>query len=123
MKVLHHGSEIVERWFALSLAEQLGNIGSEVSRTLSWRSRSAETAQRALERALELIDLTLDDPRHRSSPPRLREICRAREVLLDYVAGPNSYGSTDATLRRYFDVFAVAANIQRTVNRGSATRS
>lgn len=66
-------------------------------------------AQRALERALELIDLTLDDPRHRSSVARLREICRAREVLLDFVVGPNQYGSTEVTLQRYFDAFAVAA--------------
>lgn len=97
------------RWWTLSLAEQLGNVGSEVSRTLKWRSRNPELAQRCLARALELIDLTLDDPRHRGSLARLREICRTREVLLDYVLGPNQYGSNDVTLQRYFDSFAVAA--------------
>jgi hypothetical protein len=61
-------------------------------------------------RALELIDLTLDDPRHRSSVARLREICRAREVLLDFFVGSNQYGSTEVTLRKYFDSFAVAAS-------------
>ena len=118
MRTLYHGPEIVDRWFGLSLAEQLGNVGSEVSRALSWRSRNPAIAQGALERALELIDLTLEDPRHRSSPPRLREICRAREVLLDYVIGPNRYGSTEVTLRRYFDAFAVAAAVQRATDRG-----
>ena len=98
------------RWWTLTLAEQLGNVGSEVSRTLKWRSRNPQIAQRSLERALELIDLTLDDPRHRGSVARLREICRAREVLLDYVAGPNQHGSTDANLQRYFDTFACAAS-------------
>lgn len=97
------------RWWTLTLAEQLGNVGSEVSRTLKWRSRNPETAQRSLARALELIDLTLDDPRHRASVARLREICRVREVLLDYVLGPNQYGSTEATLQGYFDAFACAA--------------
>jgi len=63
-----------------------------------------------MERALELIDLTLDDPRHRSSVGRLREICRAREVLLDFLVGSNQYGSTDVTLQKYFDAFAVAAS-------------
>ena len=63
-----------------------------------------------MERALELIDLTLDDPNHRSSVARLREICRAREVLLDFLAGSNQYGSTEAALRRYFDAFAIAAS-------------
>ena len=98
------------RWWTLSLAEQLGNIGSEVGRTLKWRSRNPEIAQRALERALELFHLTLDDPRHRRSLPRLREICRAREVWLDYAAGPNQFGSDGVSLQRYFDAFAKAAS-------------
>jgi hypothetical protein len=97
------------RWWSLTLAEQLGNIGSEVSRTLKWRSRHARIAQGALERALELIELTLDDRRHRASPARLRELCRMREVLLDYLVGANEYGSTGSDLQRYFDVFAAAA--------------
>ena len=97
------------RWWTLSLAEQLGNVGSEVSRTFKWRGRNPQIAERALERALELIDLTLDDPRHRASFGRLREICRAREVLLDFVVGQNDYGSTEASLLRYFDAFAAAA--------------
>jgi hypothetical protein len=94
----------------MTLAEQLGNVGSEVSRALKWQSRNPQIAQRAMERALELIDLTLDDPSHRSSVARLREICRAREVLLDFLVGSNRYGSTEATLQRYFDAFAVAAS-------------
>ena len=97
------------RWWTLSLAEQLGNVGSEVSRTLKWRSRNPQLAERSLARALELIDLTLDDPEHRRSLARLREICRVREVLLDFIVGPNHHGSTEATLQRYFDVFAFAA--------------
>ncbi|UCF67682.1 MAG: hypothetical protein JSV80_18320 [Acidobacteriota bacterium] len=101
------------RWATLTLAEQLGNVGSEVSRTLQWRSRNSEISRRALERALELIDLTLDDPRHRASAARLREICRAREILLDFVIGPNEYGSTEVSLQRYFDAFAVAAAARR----------
>ncbi len=106
---LKHGDGFAERWCTLSLAQQLGNVGSEVSRALKWRSRNPAIAQGALDRALELIDLTLDDSRHRVSVARLREICRAREVLLDFLAGTNVYGSTEATLQRYFDVFAVAA--------------
>lgn len=47
--------------------------------------------------------------RHRQSVARLREIARAREVLLDFLAGPNEYGSTGPDLQRYFDAFAIAA--------------
>jgi hypothetical protein len=115
-----HGANIAERWFAMSLAEQLGNVGSEVGRAIRWRARRPEIAQGALHRALELIDLTLDDPRHRASVSRLREICRVREVLLDFLVGSNEYGSTEATTQRYFDAFAVAAANDRTRARDAA---
>jgi len=106
---LAHGDGLVERWPGLSLAQQLGNVGSEVGRALKWKSRNPAIAGRALERALELIDLTLDDPRQRASVSRLREICRVRETLLDFFLGTNAYGWTEAALMRYFDSFAVAA--------------
>jgi hypothetical protein len=51
----------------------------------------------------------LDDPRHRVSVSRLREIARAREVVVDSLAGSNEYGSTAASLQKYFDQFALAA--------------
>jgi hypothetical protein len=96
------------RWHELSLAEQLGNIGSEVSRAVRWSGRNDPLARGALERALELFDLTLDDPRHRQSPPRLRELARAREVVVDFFDGPNEYRSTAADLQQYFDAYALA---------------
>lgn len=96
-------------WHDLSLAEQFGNIGSEVSRAIRWSAKSPDTARGALYRALDLIDLTLDDPRHRQSAPRLREIARTREVVVDFLAGSNEYGSTSAALMKYFDQFALAA--------------
>jgi len=58
MTDMKHRELTAERWFAFTLAEQLGNVGSEVSRTLKWRSRNPEIAERAMARALELIDLT-----------------------------------------------------------------
>jgi len=97
------------RWWELTLAEQLGNVGSEVSRAARWTGRNPDLATRALHRALELLDLTLADPRHRQSPARLREISRAREVVADFFARPNQYGSTASSLQKYFDAYAVAA--------------
>jgi hypothetical protein len=76
-------------WWGLSLPEQLGNIGSEIRRAERWKTRNPEVSRGAFYRALELFDLTLSDPRLRQSPPRLREIARAREVVADYFAGPN----------------------------------
>jgi hypothetical protein len=97
------------RWWRLSLAEQLGNIGSEVSRAVRWSGRNEVLARGALDRALELFDLTLDDPRHRRSLPRLRELARAREVVVDFFDGSNAYHSTAASLQKYFDAYALAA--------------
>ncbi len=89
----------------MPIAEQLANIGSEVGRCLAWRKKGNEAyAQRAFERALELFDLTLDA----GHPlPRMREVCRAREVLVDFLAGDNIYGSTEANTERYFRAFAI----------------
>ena len=97
------------RWSHLSLAEQLGHVGSEISRALRWSSRRPDIAEGAVYRALELLDLTLADSRHRQSTARLREIARAREVVVDFFAGPNQYKSTGSSLQKYFDAYAVAA--------------
>jgi hypothetical protein len=111
---IQHRDLAADRWHAMSVFEQLGNIGSEVHRALNWSSRNPALAEAALFRALELFDLTLDDPRHRQSVARLREIARAREVVADALAGSNVYGSTPASLMKYFDAYALAARKQRT---------
>ena len=109
MTQIQHHDLAAGRWWELSLFEQLGNIGSEISRSARWRSRNPEAGQGALHRALELFDLTLDDPRHRRSPARLRELARTRQVVVDFFAGTNEYGSTAAGLQKYFDAYALAA--------------
>jgi len=95
------------RWQELTLLEQLANIGSEVGRAI--RAKSLNNEERlagALDRCLELFDLTLADDRWRH---RRREIARAREVVCDYLVGDNAYGSTAEWLDGYFLPFAVAA--------------
>jgi hypothetical protein len=99
------------RWFQLTLVEQMGNVGSEVARALSWQQRgNAEYCTRAVERALELLDLTLADARLHGRP---REIARAREALVDYFYGDNRFGLSPDLWRSYFDAFAVAARARR----------
>jgi len=109
MSDVQHRDLAAGRWWELTLAEQLGNIGSEISRANRWSDRNPLLSRGALERALELFDLTLDDPRHRQSPARLREIARAREVVVDFFDGSNEYRSTAAGLQKYFDAYALAA--------------
>ena len=108
-----HSTLAAGRWQALTLAEQLGNVGSEVSRALKWKDRNPDIARGAVYRALELMDLTLGDPQHRSSVARLREIARAREVMVDFLLGSNEYHSDGDSLQRYFDGFARLAAHRR----------
>lgn len=98
------------RWQRLSLLEQLANVGSEVGRMRRWRDRDERLMTKAFERALELLDLTLADPRWRD---RLREIARARELLCDAATGGHEYNTTLEDLDRYFLAFAVAARNRR----------
>jgi len=100
----HHPRLASGRWAQLSLAEQLANVGAEVGRMRT--RRAGEDRARPFERALELLDLTLADPRWRG---RRKEIARARELLCDAFDGGREYGSTLEDLDRYFLPFAVLA--------------
>lgn len=93
-------------WHKLTLAEQLGNIGGEVSRAARWCGKDEKMFKKAVERALDLFDLTLEDPRWRG---RRLEIARAREVFGDAIYGGVLYKSSFLDLVRYFDHFAFAA--------------
>ena len=94
------------RWYQLSFAEQLGHIGSEVSRARKWSNKDENISKNALVRALELMDLTLSDKRWRK---RLKELARAREVLADLFTGGKEYKSTFEDSDKYFFQFAIAA--------------
>src|SRR3989344_8228086 len=96
-----------ERWFTLSLADQLGNIGSEVGRARTWQSKDERSFWGAVTRALELFDLTQADPRWKR---RRTELDRARETFADAVLGGREYGSSLASLEQYFMPFALLAS-------------
>ncbi len=88
------------RWRELTFFEQMANIGSEVERTIRWKGKGrTDVGLRAMERALELLDMTVDDPKNRS---RLRELTRVREALADHMFFDNEYASTDLSWQRYF---------------------
>lgn len=99
-------------WERLSLPEQLGNIGSEVSRAFIWYDRDRTLFYKAIERALELLDCTLSDSRWVVSH-RLKEICRVRELLCDAVFGDNMFQTSLHDLDQYFLSFALLARAKR----------
>lgn len=106
MRKFIHKELAAGKWYTLSFAEQMGNIGSEVLRASRAQNKDEKLFWGAVERALELFDLTLSDPRWLG---RLREIGRAREVFCDAVYGGKLYESTFKNLMPYFDHFAFAA--------------
>lgn len=99
MKKIFHKELASGAWFKLSLAEQLANIGSEISRAKNWQGKDENIFWQAVERALELFDLTLMDSRWRG---RLREIARVREVFCDALLGGKNYHSCLKDLENYF---------------------
>ena len=97
-------------WQELSLTEQLGNVGSEISRALRWQGKDDKLFQGAIERAFELLYFTLGDPRWQR---RLKEIARARELLCDAIFGGKEYKSSLENLERYFFQFALASRLRK----------
>ncbi len=106
----HHASLAAGRWFTMTLAEQLGNVGSEVSRALKARGKDEQRFQNAIFRGLELLDLTISDNRWRG---RRKELVRVRALLCDAYFGGTEYGTTLEGLDKYFYYFAFAARKNR----------
>ncbi len=98
------------RWFELTFFEQMANIGSEVERAIIWQEKNKEYCQKAIERALELLDLTIADMRNRT---RLKELTRLREALVDYFYFDNQFSSSGKSWRKYFFAFAYAARLKK----------
>jgi hypothetical protein len=99
------------RWNTLSFFEQMANIGSEIERAITWKNKgNAEYSRLAFERALELLDLTINASIHK---PGLKELTRLRETLADYFVFDNSYSSTEQSWHNYFYAFTYAARLGR----------
>jgi hypothetical protein len=106
-----HAGLAAGRWKKLPFVERMANIGSEVERALKWREKhNIEYSDRAFERALELVDLTLEYPDKRS---HLKELARLREALVDYFCGANEFRSSESSWRKYFSPFTFAARGNR----------
>lgn len=97
-----------EKWFRFSFDEQMANVGAEVGRTINWRNRDIQQSGRHFEIGLELLDLTIDDPKNRK---RLKELLRVRETLVGYFCFDNIYGSSDEKWNDYFYDFNYVARI------------
>ncbi len=66
----------------------------------------------------ELFDMAFADQRWRGKGV-LSEMCRAREIVSDFLYGENQYGENANTLDQYFMAYGVMANTQRMRARGN----
>lgn len=113
MIVKIHTGLTLERWCKFSLNEQLANVGCDVSRAIRGKNEGDfEFSQQSLFRALELIDLTVADPKHRKKGV-LKEVLRVREILVDYFMYDNDYKSDDTFLDNYFLNFNYMAALEK----------
>ncbi len=94
-------------WEKLTFVEQMANIGSEVGRTITWKNKDKkEYSEKAFERSLELLHLTIADIKNKK---HLRGLTRLREALIDYFSFNNEFKSSDQLWQNYFYAFNFAA--------------
>lgn len=98
-----HGNLTQEKWFTFSFIEQMSNIGAEVGRAMTLTGNNY-----AFDRALELLDATMEDRKNHGSV--LKELCKLKEALVDYFMGESEYGSTEENWNSYFYFFNAAAS-------------
>ncbi len=99
----------VDRWAAMSLMEQMANIGSEVGRARKWLGKGKpQLAEGAFSRGLELVDATIKSGRSNmaSKSCLLTELCRARDLFSE--AFLNCDLESMSYLEKYFGQFASA---------------
>ena len=107
-----HGVDTLKTWGEYSIEYQMGNIGSEISRSLKWSAKGNKArAAKAIDRALELFDFTIQANLH--SPARLREVLVAREEFCDYFFGGNSWHTDPVRMQKYYDGFVMIERYRR----------
>lgn len=98
----------------MTLPQQLGNVGSEFERALKWKQgNQPQLFESAVSRMLELLDLTIADPRWRNH--RLKELTRLREAVCEVLYNPSDSGSAPG-LQKYFLQFAILARSQTSLS-------
>ncbi len=84
-----HKNLTQERWNSFAKDKQILNIASELTRSKNWlKKNDKEYMINSLDRALELIDLTVADNKKWHSGS-LKELLMLREVLGEFYVGIN----------------------------------
>jgi hypothetical protein len=101
-----------QRWAQLTIQEQMGNIGSEVGRSIkAWGVHDTQRFDGALNRALDLFDATTEQLIAARSP-RSKEVLRAKDQYLALFFD-NTYETDAKNIENYFMQYALAARRDR----------
>lgn len=75
---------LTERWKTMSFNDRLRAIASEVGRAEIWESKDQEIYKSAIERGLELTELSLDNP---TSKEEIYPMLVIKEQLAEFYVG------------------------------------
>ncbi len=118
-KRIRHKGLASGRWFTFSFEEQMGNIGSEVGRTINaFKRKDSQRRISCFERAIELFDLTLADKRWEKE--KQEEISGSKEKFISLVTDTSPEDTAIITelekLDEYFLEYGIAANENRSLD-------
>lgn len=108
-----------DKWFSLSIAEQLGNTGSELDRYVNLLKRNdLENSEIAFYRAIDLLDLTKQNPT--ITRAQRKEVAKVKEVLCDSIVNAaQNYNTPIEYFQKYFMDFALVARKQHLERRSA----
>ena len=87
MENRYHKNLDSKKWQNFSKEKQILNIAAEFSRAKNWLAKSDNSeVLNCLNRAFELIDLTINDLKWKNG---LKELLRFRQVLAEFYLGKN----------------------------------
>jgi hypothetical protein len=102
-----------KRWAAMSIFEQMGNIYSEVGRSIIAKQHSKQQdCDYAVIRALDLFDATVDELVKQKSA-RTKEVLRAKDQYLHAIYDQHTSSEALTSIDRYFMQYAIAARLHR----------
>ena len=79
MKDTFYSKSLAERWLSFSLDEQMGNMGADIGRAANAQNTDKKRSQISFELGLELLNLTMKDPKNQT---KLSELNRLKEELI-----------------------------------------
>lgn len=89
-----------EKWFELSLVQQMINIGNEVKRALRFSS-DLDKRDMFFDRAIQYTNFTMENPKNAHV---LSELLISKEVLEDY-RGEHKLDCTGEQISRYYQAY------------------